>query len=107
MEPGLFHLIGDAGGVLGDLGERDVRVDDREAGQLKVGLESSQPPVISPESHESDVSLVAEDGDRHNLEPVGLGSLDGLDDSMGVEATGSLPRRGVGFAEQVEDAPPD
>ena len=72
IQAGLLHLLGHAGGVLADLGERDVAVDDVEARRLQVGLEAPQPPQVGAERHEPEVGLVAEHGDGDDLVAVGL-----------------------------------
>ena len=48
----------------------------------------------------AEVGLVAEHGDRHHLQVVGLGRLHGGGDRLAVGQR-------AGLAEQVEDAPPD
>ena len=60
MEAGLPQLLGHALGVLGQLGERHVAVDDLEAGGVELGLELAQPPQVGAQRHEGHVGLVAE-----------------------------------------------
>ena len=100
MEAGLLHGLGHALGVLGELGERDVGVDDVEPGVLEAGLEPAQAPQVGAEGHEGDVGLVAEHGDGDHLVAVGLGLLDGVGDGLGLGE-----RRHP--AEQVKHAQPD
>ena len=100
VEAGLLHRLGHALGVLGQLGERDVGVDDVEPGVLQGGLEPAQAPQVGAEGHEGEVGLVAEHGDGDHLVAVGLGLLDGGGDGLGLGERRHL-------AEQVEHAQPD
>ena len=71
-EPGLAHLFGDPGGVLGDLGQRDVRGHGHGTRRLDLGLERPQAPQVGAEHHQPEVGLVAEKGGRHDLVAVRL-----------------------------------
>ena len=59
-EPGLAQLVGDPGGVLGDLGQRHVGLRRHEPGRGGLGLQASQPPEVGAERHEPQVGLVPE-----------------------------------------------
>ena len=99
VEPGLLHLVGHALGVLGQLGERHVGVDDVEPGGGELGLELPQPPQVGTERHERQVGLVAEHRGGHHLHVVGLGRLHRGGDGFGVGQRREL-------AEEVEHAQP-
>ena len=60
MKPRLEHRLGQTLRVLADLGERHVRVDDREARGLQIGLQRVEPPEVGPDGHDGEVGLVAE-----------------------------------------------
>ena len=99
IEPRREHLGRHPLGVLADLGQRDVGVDDVEPGRLDRALQRAQPTQIRPERHQCRVRFVAEHRDAHDLVVGGLASLDRGDDAFAVE-----PR--VRLAEQVQDTPP-
>ena len=69
-EPGLAQLFGDPGGVLGDLGQRDVGGHRHRTRRLDLGLERPQAPQVGAENHEAEVGLVAEQGGRNDLVAV-------------------------------------
>src|SRR5204863_65938 len=70
MEPGLERLLRQALGVLADLGERHVGVGEVEAGGTQLGLELLETPQVGPDGHETQVGLVAEDGEGDDLAVV-------------------------------------
>ena len=84
VEPALLHLVGDAGGVFADLGERDIGVDHIQPGGLDVGLEPSKPPEIGPQGHERAVGLVTQDHHGDHLVTRALGLLHRGDDGLAV-----------------------
>ena len=68
-----------------------------EAGRRQVALERPELPEVGAERHDAEVGLVAEQGDRHDLQAGGLRRLDRLLDRRAVRQ-----RRRLG--EQVEHA---
>ncbi len=100
MEAGLPQLLGHALRVLGQLGERDVGVDEGEAGRHQLGLEPAEAPQVLAHRHDAEVGLVAEHGHRHHLHTVGLRRLHRRGDGL-------LLGPGAGPEEQVDDAETD
>ena len=95
-EAGLAQLLGHPGGVLGDLGQRDVGLGGDQAGAGGLGLQAAQPPDVGPERHEAEVRLVAEQGHRDHLVAVRLGGAHRLAQGVRVERRAPAGRRGGG-----------
>ena len=98
VETGLQVLLGQALGVLRQLGERHVGGHDLEAGGLEAGLEPAQPHPVRPDRHDTQVGLVAEHREGDHLWSVALARLDRGHHGLAV-GPGTDP------AEQVEDPP--
>ena len=72
---GVQHLLGHALGVLADLGEGDVAVDDVEAGGLQVGLEAAQAPQSGPSAMNARSALWPSTATGTTWSPSRLGRL--------------------------------
>ena len=64
----LQHVLGEPLGVLADLGDRQVAVDDVEPGALHRRLQLAQGAHILAERHHCQVGLVTEDRRRDDLQ---------------------------------------
>ena len=104
MEPGPSHLIGQALGVLGQLGHRDIAVDHVEARGHQAGLEVPEAPEVLAQDHEGQVGLVAQDCNRDHL-VTGIGrGRDGGPDRPAVDRPAEGRDPPAELAEEVEDA---
>src|SRR5579883_795725 len=100
VQAGLLELLGHAGGVLGDLGQRHVGRHRLEACTASGRLEAAELPQIGAQGHEPDVGLVAEQSHAHHLDPGPGGRRHCLAEGGPVQA-------GPAAAEQVQHAEPD
>ena len=89
-------MLGHPLGVLADLGDADVAVDDVEAGRLQGALQRAQHRPVRVQRHDGEVALVAEHGGGDDL---AVGRLDGLEGGADGRPIDVGPR----LAEQVED----
>ena len=84
VQPWRLHLFGQVGRVLAVFGHRDVAVDYLEACLLQPGLEAAQMPQVRPESHETDIGLVAKHGHRQHLMVAVRRFLHRVDDRLAI-----------------------
>src|ERR1035438_249397 len=98
-EPVLQHLLGHAGRVLADLGDRHVALSHEKAGRLDPRLKLAQRPEVLTQDHETYVGLRAHDGDAHHLEALTTGVVDGLSHGARVDVR-------AGVTEQVQYVKP-
>ena len=92
--------------VLGQLGERDVRVDELERRAAELVLELLQPGEVGTEHHHAEVGLVPEHREQQRLVAVVDERLHRVDDPLARLRIG-IGAGTVDLVEEVEDAPPD
>ena len=100
IQPCVEHLLWHASGVVADLSDADIAVDDLKTGALQIGLQLAQLAPVGVHRHECDVALVAEHRNRHHLHASALSRLHARDDGFAINQ-----RRWL--AEQVQDTTPD
>ena len=96
VEAHVGHVLGQALGVLGELGDRHEAVDDHESGRDQAGLEITEAPPVGVQGHEAQRRLVPEDRHGHDLHLGCLGRLDRGDHR-------SIIGVGCALTEEVDD----
>ena len=86
--------------VLRQLGERDIGIDDVEAGILQRGLKPANAPHVVAKSHKREIGLMAKNRNGDDLIALGLCLLNRSGDGVSIGQWGHL-------AEEVNDGHAD
>ena len=100
IQPLAQQVLGHPLGVLADLGDAHVAVDDVQPGGLQAGLQPAQHRPVAVQRHDRQVALVAEHRRRDDLPVRGLDRLDRGSRRLPID-------RPPGRAEQVEHSEAD